>query len=96
MQVKIDVPEDVADALIAGGQDIGRAATESLALEGYRTGRLSEEQVRRLLGFESRIQVHGFLKDHRVYLNYSEQDLEHDLETARKFAAQWSSPTSRP
>jgi Uncharacterised protein family (UPF0175) len=96
MQVQIDLPEDIANALIAGGQDIGRAAAESLALEGYRTGRLSEEQVRRLLQFESRLQVHGFLKDHQVYLNYSENDLEHDLETARKFGAQWSSPTRRP
>jgi predicted HTH domain antitoxin len=85
MQVQIDLPEDIANAFRAGGQDIGRAAAESLALEGYRTGRLSEEQMRRLLGFESRLQVHAFLNDHQVYLNYSEDDLEHDLETARNF-----------
>jgi predicted HTH domain antitoxin len=96
MHVHLDLPEDVADALIAGGRDLERTAAESLALEGYRTGRLSEEQLRRLLGFESRLQVHGFLKDHQVYLNYSEDDLEHDLETARKFSAQWPSPTPRP
>ena len=64
MQVQIDLPEDIANALIADGQDIGRATAESLALEGYRTGRLSEEQIRRLLGLESRLQVHRFLKDH--------------------------------
>ena len=93
MQVQIDLPEDIANALIADGQDIGRATAESLALEGYRTGRLSEEQIRRLLGLESRLQVHRFLKDHQVYLNYSEHDLEHDLETARKFGAPGSSPT---
>ena len=57
---------------------------------------LAIHNLRRLLGFESRLQVHGFLKDHQVYLNYSEQDLEHDLETARDFGAQWSSPTLRP
>lgn len=96
MQVKVDLPEDIANSLLAGGRDLGRTTSESLALEGYRTGRLSEEQLRRLLGFESRLQVHGFLKDHQVYLNYSEQDLEHDLETARDFGAQWSSPTLRP
>jgi hypothetical protein len=95
MQVLIDLPEDIASALIADGQDIGRAAAESLALEGHRTGRLSEEQMRRLLGFGSRIQVHAFLKDHQVYLNYSEDDLEHDLETARKLRS-GSSPTRRP
>jgi hypothetical protein len=39
--------------------------------------------VRRLLGLESRLQVHEFLKEHQVYLNYTEQDLDRDLETAR-------------
>lgn len=95
MQVQIDLPEDIANALIRDGQDIRRAAAESLALEGYRSGRLSEEHVRRLLGFESRLQVHAFLKDHRVYLDYSEQDLDHDLETARHFDTEWSSSTRR-
>ena len=97
MQVHLDLPEDIASALIAGGQDIVRAAAESVAIEGYRNGRLSEEQVRRLLGFESRLQVHGFLKAHRVHLNYSETDLDHDVETARRFGTQWSSSqTHRP
>lgn len=96
MQIQIDLPEDIASALIAGGQDICRTAAESLALEGYRTGRLSEEQMRRLLRFESRLQVHAFLKDHQVYLNYSEDDLEHDLETVRKFGSPWSSQIRHP
>ena len=82
MKVQIDLREDIANAPIACGWDISCTAKESLAIEGYRTGRLSEEQVRRPLGFESRIQVHGLLKDHEVYLNYSEHDIEHDLETA--------------
>ena len=43
MQVKVDLPEDIANSLIAGGRDLGRTTSESLALEGYRTGRLSEE-----------------------------------------------------
>ena len=48
-------------------------------IEGYRSGRLSEEQVRRLLRFESRFDVHAFLKAHGVYLNYTQEDLEQDL-----------------
>jgi hypothetical protein len=84
MTIQLDLPEDVARAF--GGQDLPRAALESLALEGYRSGRLSEEQVRRLLSFDSRFQVHGFLKEHDAYLNYTLEDLEQDLETARQFS----------
>src|SRR5271154_766719 len=71
MHVHVELPEDIAQAMIADGQDLTRAAEQSIALEGYRSGRLSQEQVRRLLGFESRLQVHAFLKAHQVYLNYT-------------------------
>jgi Uncharacterised protein family (UPF0175) len=56
---------------------------EALALEGYRSRRLSETQVRRLLGFNTRMQVHAFLKAHDVYLNYSMDELEQDLESLK-------------
>jgi len=91
VQIVIDLPEDVASELLACGRDLSRTALESLALEGYRSGRLSESQVRRLLGFGTRYQVHGFLKEHGVPLRYSEQDLESDIENAQKFREQWSS-----
>jgi predicted HTH domain antitoxin len=86
MQIQLEVPEDIASALASGGVDLDRTAAESIALEGYRRGRLSEEQVRRLLGFASRLQVHRFLKEHQVYLNYTEQDLEQDLKTVQQFS----------
>jgi hypothetical protein len=86
MQIQVELPDDIAQAMSAGGDDLTSATRQSIALDGYRSGRLSEEQVRRLLGFESRLQVHAFLKAHQVYLTYSEKDLDHDLETARKFS----------
>jgi Uncharacterised protein family (UPF0175) len=57
----------------------------SLALEGYRRQVLGESAVRRLFGFETRMEVHAFLKEHGVYLNYSQEDLEHDLAEARRY-----------
>ena len=65
-------------------KNLPRALLESFALEGYRSGKLTEEQIRRILGFGTRTQVHGFLKDHGVYLNYGLDDLELDIETVRK------------
>jgi predicted HTH domain antitoxin len=91
MQITLDLPEDIARQLETGGHDLSRSALEALALEGYRSGVLSESQVRRLLCFGTRYEVHGFLKEHGVPLRYSEQDLENDIENARRFSEKWLS-----
>jgi hypothetical protein len=57
---------------------------EGLALEAYRARKLSSEQMRRLLGFETRFELDGFLKQHRVWLDYSVEDLDRDRETHRR------------
>jgi Uncharacterised protein family (UPF0175) len=51
---------------------------------GYRTVRLSESAVRQMLGFETRMEVHVFVKQHGVYLHYDVADLEQDQVTAEK------------
>jgi len=87
MTITLDIPDRAAAVLAAAvGQDPSRALLEAFALEGYRTDRLSEYEVQQLLGFEYFEQVHGFLKEHGVYLHYSMEDLEHDLAEARRFA----------
>jgi predicted HTH domain antitoxin len=68
--------------MISDGVDLSRAALEALAVEGYRTERLSESEIRHLLGFETRMEVHAFLKEHGAYLHYSVEDLERDRESA--------------
>jgi hypothetical protein len=85
MTIELTLPEDIARELSAHEGDLSRAALESLALEGYRAGHLSEEQVRRMLELESRFEVHAFLKRHNTYLDYTQADLEHDLAVARSF-----------
>jgi Uncharacterised protein family (UPF0175) len=79
MTIVLNLPEDVAKDLSMEERDLPRLALEAMALEGYRSRHLSEEQVRRMLGFESRWDVHAFLKEHGVYLNYSMEDLKEDL-----------------
>ena len=78
MKITFDVPDEIAKALQEQWPDMPRGVLESIALEGYRSGALSDGQLRRLLGFETRFEVHGFLKDHGVPLNYSLEDLEAD------------------
>lgn len=83
MTIVLNLSEDIAKALSQDGSDLTRTALESLALEGYRSGRLAEEPVRRMLGFDSRFQVHAFLKQHNVYLNYTVADFQQDLKVSR-------------
>ena len=85
MDVQLQIPDDVARVIQSEQPDLSRAALEALALEGYRSERLSEAQVRRMLGFRTRMQVHAFLKAHNVYLNYSIHELENDLESLKHF-----------
>ena len=83
MTLILNLPEDVARELGSRGEDVSRLALEALAIAGYRSGQLSEEQVRRMLGFESRWDVHAFFKERDVYLNYTMEDLQHDLEVSK-------------
>lgn len=98
MQVTLDIPDNLAQQLIAAGKDPSREALEVLAVEGYRTERLTESEVRQMLGYETRIQVHALLKEHNIYLHYSLEDLETDAKTsqyARSLRAQEAEQRSK-
>lgn len=85
MQVTIEIPNDIAEGLAANNlEGLPRAVLEKVALEGYRSGDLSHAQVRRLLGFEHRLEADAFLKERGVYLDYTVDDLEANRETHRK------------
>jgi hypothetical protein len=86
MHLQLDIPDDVLKALSKGQNVDARVALEAVALEGYRSRRLSEEQVRRMLGFESRFDVHAFLKANDTYLNYDIVELEKDIATLDRLA----------
>ena len=71
MTISLNLPEDIARHLTAHGEALTRTALEVTALEGYRSGKLSQAQVRRFLGCQTRMEVDGFLKEHGVFLEYS-------------------------
>ena len=80
MQITIEVPDDIAQRLRQQWEDIPRHVLESLVLADYQAHVLTLDQVRRLLGYATRFEVHGFLKEHGVSF-YTEQDLQDDLAT---------------
>lgn len=94
MIVTVEIPESVARALAPEDGDLSRALREAIALEGYRTDRLTEYEIQQLLGLESRMDVHGFLKEHGVHLNYSLEELKHDITESNRFSALKTGPTA--
>jgi len=79
MQVTVEIPDEMAQKLTPQGQDPARTTLEAVAIEGYRSGALTAHQARRLLGFETRYELDGFLKEHNVWEHaYSLEDLEQD------------------
>lgn len=87
MTVTVEIPEKLVEAFASNVADMSRAVLEAMALEGYRRKLLGESQMRPLLGFETRMEVHGFLKEHGVYLNYGVEDLEHDIRESDRIIA---------
>lgn len=83
MDVTISLPDDISESLKGQWGNVSRHAIETIAAEGYRTGALTERQVRRLLGLETRFEVHALLKEHEVPLHYTQADLEEDLAAHR-------------
>ena len=80
MQLTLELPDELSAALAASGRDLSRAAFEAIVLEAYRERKLSATQLRRLLGYQTRMEVDGFLKEHGVELEYTLEDLERDRE----------------
>jgi len=74
---------------------IRRAALEALAVEGYRAQRLSENEVRVMLGYETRMQVHALLAEHDVDLHYTMEHVRQDIEASDQLHAQRMQEASR-
>jgi hypothetical protein len=85
MTVTVEIPDTIAGDLAGEGRDPVRAVLEAIAIEGYRTNRLSEYQIQQLLGFGYFEDVHRFLNEHGVPPHYSVEDWEQDLAEARRY-----------
>jgi Uncharacterised protein family (UPF0175) len=77
MEITVHIPDDLADRLGTTG-DLSRRALEALALEEFKLGHLTKPELRRLLGFQTRAALDGFLKAHQVFEPYALDDLEQD------------------
>src|SRR2546429_4876769 len=74
MAVRIEIPEDIEHHLETQWGNLPRHALEALAIEGYRARVLSRSQVRRMLGFETGVEVDEFMKRAGVPFDYTMDD----------------------
>lgn len=75
MTITVELPDDLATH-----EQPAREALEALAIAGYRSGALSNREMMRLLGFEIRYELDGFLKQHEIWERaYGADDFRADL-----------------
>jgi hypothetical protein len=79
--VSIAIPDDVMQRLEGYWSDVPRHVLEAVAVEAYRRGVLTSAEIQRMLQLPSRWDVDAFLKQAQAYIEYTERDLEQDLQT---------------
>ncbi len=79
MDLTVHIPDELVAHL--GGEavhdQLERRALEAFALEELRAGRITEVQLRKMLGL-GRIALDGFLKEHGIYQEYTVEDFEEE------------------
>jgi Uncharacterised protein family (UPF0175) len=84
VQSTVELPNDLTQHA-----DAAREAVQAVAIAGYRAGSLTAYEVQRLLGFQTRFEVEGYLKeraihDHACDAANLDKDMENALSVARK------------
>jgi hypothetical protein len=85
MIVTMEIPDDLADDLQVGFQNLNQAALEALAADAYSKELLSLEQVRRMLNLESRWDAEAILSKHSAWPGLSAEEIFSDARTAAEF-----------
>jgi predicted HTH domain antitoxin len=86
MLISVEVPDEIAHILRLEGPQASRRHLEILALEGYRSGKLSRGQVSQLLGMGFD-ETEAFLKAHDADMGVTAEELEQDSASLRAFLA---------
>ena len=82
MTVTVSLPDEI---LLQDSDEVSRMVLEQVALDGFKSGQLTTAQVRRILGFKSRLEVYDFLAAHGVpWVDYSVEDAERERALLKK------------
>jgi predicted HTH domain antitoxin len=84
VRIWLDLPDNAVRQLADEGQDLSKVALEALAIDAYRTSRITAHQLCELLDMPSRYELDGFLKQHGVPLEYSLEDFDREAATSAR------------
>lgn len=84
MQLTITIPDDLAHRLNATSGDLPRRILETFALEEYRSGHITQAELRQMLEFPTREMLDGFLKTHQIFIEYTLNDLEQERQDLQR------------
>lgn len=83
MEIVLTIPDDVAVSLQNGGsKPISMSVLELIAVDGYKTEKLTSPQIQALLGVD-RFELDGILKAHGVFFEYSPEELAREADISR-------------
>lgn len=88
MNVAIEIPDEIGQALAAQAGGVSRAVLEAVAVEAYRSGTIAAAQVQQMLGLRSRWETEAFLRRAGAYHDYTMDDLERDIAAIRDASRQ--------
>lgn len=83
MNVAIEIPDDVARQLAMHAGGVSRAVLEAVAIEAYRSGKITPVQVQQMLGLGSRWETDALLRRADAYNDYTMDDFERDIAAVR-------------
>lgn len=81
MEIIINIPDNMISKLEAKWGNLSQKVIKNIALEAYQNRLISTNELKEILNLASSLEVHKFLKESGVFLNYDEEDLEEDLKT---------------
>ena len=83
MQVTVDIPDELVGLLAPAGEDLPRRLLEDRVAQVYREGKLTTEEVRRVLGLASRLEVDPFLLRYGIF-DYTVEDFREDVANLKR------------
>jgi hypothetical protein len=88
MDVRIEVPDDIVHRMKTRWSDLRLGMLHALAIESYRAGVISEAEVQRMLNLPSRWDADAVLKEARAFIDYTDIDLQEDIDAIRRLRSQ--------
>ena len=84
MNILLELPEDIVHALMQKWGNLSDYTLELLAIEGYRSGALTPQQLHRMLSLKQRVDVEAFLKERGISAESKGEQFEKDLEILQR------------